>query len=283
MTDLLRIASVSFVNARPLTYGFEAGPFRDGARIRYEAPSAIPELLNEVRADVGLIPSIAWAELHDAVLLPELCIGAQQRARSVLLASRVPIDRVRRIALDSASRTSAALVRILMADRGRHDIVYDEQPAALPAMLRDHEAALIIGDPALTADLAGLDVIDLGVAWFEATGLPFVFAVWAARTGARLPDGVRPFVESRRLGLASLPAIAREFSPRLGIPAGAIESYLRTDLHYSLGSRELEALTLFHRRAHELGLTPRHRPPVFLEAPFLEPAIPAPDPARMQP
>jgi chorismate dehydratase len=279
--DTLRIASVSFVNARPLTYGFETGAVGDAARVRHAPPSAIPDLLRQGAADVGLIPSIAWAGLPDTVLLPHLCIGAQGQARSVLLVARAPFDRVRRVALDSASRTSAALLRILMADRGRHDIVYEEQPAALPAMLRDHDAALIIGDPALAADLAGLEVLDLGAAWRESTGLPFVFAVWAARSGARLPGGARPFLESRRLGIAAIPAIAREAAPQLGTTPADLESYLDTNLCYTLGPRELEAFALFHRRARALGLTPGDRPPIFLDAPRLDAPPPAPDPARV--
>ncbi len=281
----LRIASVSFINARPLTFGFESAPYRDLVEMSYEIPSAIPDLLREGRVDVGLIPSIAWTDLPGAVLLPQICIGARRRARSVLLVSRVPIDRVRRIALDSASRTSAALLRILMADRGRHDIAYDVRPAPLRTMLQDHDAALIIGDPALTADRFGLEVMDLGTAWFEATGLPFVFAVWAARPGVPLPDGARWFLESRRLGLASIPAIAREAAPVLCLPADEIEMYLTGDLHYLLGSAELAALDLFLRRAHELGLASQHRPPVFLDPPPFEavPSAPVPAPAGVQP
>jgi chorismate dehydratase len=140
-------------------------------------------------------------------------------------------------------------------------------------MLRDCEAALIIGDPALTADTKGLRVLDLGEEWSALTGLPFVFALWAARRAAPLPDGVRPFLESRQMGVANIPGIARESAPRLGLPPAEIEAYLRANIHFHLGSDEARGLELFFRRAVELGLAPGGRPIRFREA-ATRPAVP---------
>jgi chorismate dehydratase len=126
-------------------------------------------------------------------------------------------------------------------------------------MLRDCDACLIIGDPALTADTAGLRVLDLGAEWASLTGLPFVFAVWAVRRGAPLPEGAHPFLESRRMGVANIPRIARAAAPRLRLEAAAIESYLKTNLHYHLGAEEARGLDLFFRRAADLGLVPAGR------------------------
>jgi len=263
--DSLRLASVPFVNAEPLVWGFRRGPYREIARIVDVPPSRIPDLLRAGEADLGLIPTIEYQRLQGVEMLPHLCIASKRRARSVYLASRVPFDRVRSVALDENSRTSAALLRILMAHRGARDVAYAEQAPSLKQMLLHHDAALLIGDAALTADTSGLQVTDLAAEWFAITGLPFVFAVWAVRLGVALPDGVRPFLESRQMGLASIPAIAREAASRLRLSAEGIEEYLRVNLHYHMGSEEGRGLDLFFRQAHELGLVPGHRPVLFRE------------------
>ncbi len=268
----MRLATVPFINAEPLLWGFRRGPYRDLASVEEIPPSRIPERLRAGTIDLGLIPTIEiqrWSELE---ILPYLCIAAKRRARSVILASRVPVDRIRSVALDENSRTSAALLRILLEHRGLRGIVYDEAAPSLRAMLRDHDAALLIGDAALRTDTAGLEVLDLGALWHAATGLPFVFAVWAIRPGMTLPEGPRPFLDSRQMGIANIATIARESADRLGLTPAAIEEYLRINLHYHLGSEESRGLDLFFRQAHELGLIPGLRRTLFHEPAEREPA-----------
>ena len=268
----LKLASVQYVNADPLTWGFRRGPFRDTFEVLQVPPSRIPDLLAAGRADAGLIPSIEYQRLDDVALLPYLCIASKRRARSVYLASRVPLDRVRRVALDENSRTSAALLRLVLEHRDLRDVAFVERAPTLREMLRDNDAALLIGDVALTADTTGLHVLDLAAAWHEITGLPFVFALWAVRRGVVLPDGVRPFLESRQIGAANLPLIAREAAARLRLPAASIEEYLRVNIHYHLGSEEARGLDLFYRQASESGLVPGRRAIQFAAPADLEPA-----------
>ena len=111
--------------------------------------------------------------------------------------------------------------------------------------------------------------------WFALTGLPFVFAMWAVRGGVSVPDGVRPFLESRRIGMANVPAIAVQASVGLKLPPESIESYLKTNIHFYLGSEERRGLGLFFRQAQQLGLTPGWRPIRFRE-PFDWERVPAP-------
>ncbi len=267
----LRLASVPFVNAEPLSWGFTHGPFRGLFDVTSVLPSRIPDLLRSGRVDAGLIPSIEYQRLDNVELVPYVGVGAKRRARSVYLASRVPFDRVRRVALDEGSRTSAALLRVLLAHRGIRDIDLGEHAPSLKDMLLDNDAALLIGDSALTSDTHGLHVYDLAAEWFSMTGLPFVFAVWAVRAGVHPPDGARPFMESRRMGIANIPSIARSASARLHLPAGTIEEYLRVNIHYHLATEEMRALDLFFRQARELGLVEHHRPLRFLETTDREP------------
>jgi len=263
----LRVASVHYLNADPLTWGFEHGSVRRFVHLSKHAPSRIPDLLQSGEIDVGLIPSIEYQRIDGLEILPGMGVGSSGRARSVLLVSARPMESIRSVALDGSSRTSAALLRIVLAHRRISGVRFSEHPPALRDMLADHDAALIIGDPALTCDSTGLRVWDLGAEWHDITGLPFVFAVWAKRTGTILPDGAGPFVTSLEEGLAHIDEIAAATAAPLGLPAGSLQEYLRIDLHYDLGERETQAMALFFRQARELGLVPGHRPIRFMAAP----------------
>jgi len=259
--ECVRIATVPYVNAAPLIWGLREA--RDGRfRLVAEPPARIADLLLGDQVDVGLLPVIE-IQRHDGLeILPGPCIASRLRARSVFLASPRPIEEARRIAVDRSSRTSAALLRIVLAHRRLTQVSFSECDPDLPAMLRDHDAALLIGDAALQADTVGLRRYDLAEEWFRMTGLPFVFAAWAVRAGTELPAGARPFAASCRDGLAHVGEIAAREGERLGLPATTIEEYLRVNIHYELGAEELRGLDLFFRRAHDLGLVREPRPVV---------------------
>jgi chorismate dehydratase len=258
----LRIATVPYLNAAPLLRGLSGAVSETGTtvEIRPIVPSLIAGLLRSGEADVGLVPVIEIPGLGEPEIVAGLGIASRRRARSVLLVTRVPLGSIRRVALDSSSRTSAALVRLLLARRGLREVSFVERAPRWPALIEDVDAALVIGDPALTADLSGFQAIDLATEWFAATGLPFVFAVWAVRPGLRLPDGGALFHEALGRGEREMDDIAREASVRLGRPAGDLASYLRDCIHYRLGPEEERALPLFLARAHEIGLVPRPAP-----------------------
>ncbi len=260
----LRVATVPYVNAAPLIWGFRTGAVRDRIDLIGEPPARIPDKLRQGTVDVGLIPVIEYQRLAGVSFLPFLCVAARRRARSVYLACRRPLEEVRHIALDESSRTSAALLRVVLAHRRLTGITFTEQAPDLPAMLQRADAALLIGDPALTSATVGLEVYDLAAEWFAMTGLPFVFAAWAVRPGTALPDGARPFAESLRHGLEHIDDIAREHGRRLGLPESSVADYLRQNIHHQLGPEERRSLELFFRRAHDLALIPPPRPLRFL-------------------
>ncbi len=256
----LRIATVPYLNAAPLVWGFRHGMLRDRVELLAVPPARIADLLRERQADAGLVPVIATQGLDDHAIHPALGIASPERARSVILASRRPLEKVRSIALDAGSRSSAALVKVILAARRLTGIVFTEQAPDLPAMLETSDAALLIGDAALRADTRGLEVLDLAAEWHRLTRLPFLFAVWAVRRDAWPADEGDLFMQSYLEGRERLDAIADDAAPGLGLASASVADYLRVNIRYELGAEEHRAADLFLGRAHEIGLIGPPRP-----------------------
>jgi chorismate dehydratase len=270
---LIRISLVDFLNARPLTWGLLNEP-PSGVSVSRDLPSVCAEKLAAGDADVGLIPSIEYQRIPNLRILPDLGIAAASEVRSVLLVSRVSRQKIGSVALDPASRTSAALVRILLkrmyglqpdyrealgvrreADRGR---------SAAPDALRltpndDADASLIIGDPALKMRLNGHVVLDLAAEWRAFSGHSFVFAFWAVARGVEAPAVARLLRDSYDAGQRNFERLVREESAESGLSEAVVEDYLRHSLHYELDPADLAGLGLFYRLAAEEGLIPPAR------------------------
>ena len=246
----VRLGAVSFLNAAPLVHGLDRDP---AFALTADVPSRVAEQLHAGEIDLGLIPSIEYAR-GDYAIVPGLAIGGRGAVRSVNLYHRRPLAEVRRVALDTASRTSVALARVLLRDRLGRDPEYVDHAPDLEAMLRAADAALVIGDPALYLE-TDAERIDLGEEWTRATGLPFVFAFWAGRPGSIDAAGVARLQRALREGLAAVPAIAAAYDGHAH--AALNESYLRSSIVYTLGPEELAGLAEFYRRAHARGLIPR--------------------------
>lgn len=207
--------------------------------------------------DVGLVPSIELARIAGLTVLPGLAIAATHEVRSVLLVSKVPIGEITAVALDENSRTSAALVRMILRDRYGLAPIFRQARADLDEMLAQADAALIIGDPALTVQRERYVVLDLAGEWLEMTGLPFVFAVWAARDEVATAELVAPFTESFETGLAELDQIVAETATETGLSPAVLRDYFTRNLRYRMGPAERAGLAEFLRRAELHGLTSR--------------------------
>lgn len=248
----LRVGVVSYLNAAPTVYGLERDP---RVVLSRDVPSRVADRLHAGEVDLGLIPSIEYAS-GDYAIVPGVAIGSRGPVRSVNLYHRVPLLRVRRVALDISSRTSVALTRVLLRERLGRDPEYVPSPPSMPAMLADADAALVIGDHALYFD-GPVDRLDLGQEWLARTGLPFVFAFWAGPPGVVTPAGVARLQAALAEGLAALPTIASSYNG-LGAGRAAVnEAYLRSNIVFTLGEAETAGLREFYRRAHALGLIPR--------------------------
>ncbi|MBI3839332.1 MAG: menaquinone biosynthesis protein [Planctomycetia bacterium] len=251
----VRIGAVNYLNTKPLIYGMER--YAPQAEIVLDLPSRLADSLARGRLDVALIPSIEFFRDPSYTIVSNACIACRGPVLSVKLFSRGPIASIRTLALDEGSRTSVALARILLDER--HGL--RPQLLALPVDSSlddaDADAVLLIGDRAMHSPGGRFEIVwDLGDEWCRWAELPFVFAMWVARSGAEL-DGIdAALCAARDAGLAHLNDIAEREAGPLGLTRPQCVSYLRDNLHFYLGPREQRGLELFYKKAAQLGLAP---------------------------
>lgn len=255
---LLRIGAVRYLNSKPLVFRLlELVP---EIELSFDLPSRLADRLARSELDVALIPTIEAMQHGDYEILSDACIACRGPVWSVKLFSRGPLAKIRTLALDEGSRTSAALVQILLAERvGVRPLL---QPLGIGQSTADTtaDAVLLIGDRAIHPPAERFaEVWDLGDEWCRWSELPFVFAMWTARRSfgesARVAEAL---AQARDEGLANLEQIARDEAAAVGLTVRECLHYLRDNLHFTLGPREREGLRLFHQHAARLGLAPPH-------------------------
>ena len=253
MSRVVRLGAVSYLNVRPLVYGLDAQPHLS---LRFDVPSECARLLASGDIDLGMVPSITYVDRPGDRIVPGVCIGSDGPVASVALFTTRPMRDVRSIALDTSSRTSAALVRILCHQRFGIAPTFIQHPPDLASMLAVADAALLIGDAALFIDHAAhrVDKIDLGTLWTEMTGLPFVWAFWSGRPDAVVADTVRVLQQASEDGLSHLDEIAAAYCASDPVWTETAQRYLRENLTYTLSARAIQGLERYYREAAELGL-----------------------------
>ncbi len=261
----LRIGAVNYLNTKPLIYCLEElirGSRIADTRIVVDLPSRLAQGLADKRLDVALIPSIEYVRHGGYSIVSDACVGCNGPVESVKLYGRVPVSQIRTLALDEGSRTSAALTRILLAERfDVHPRISTLDIGSSPSD-SDADAVMLIGDRGMIPIDAAYEFIwDLGQEWCDWTGLPFVFAMWIAR--GDLPVGRGDLNELDRLlslardrGISMLEEIARSEAPSLGLTVQQCHAYLRDNLTYRLGAAEQRGLQRFYQLAARHGLAP---------------------------
>lgn len=273
----LVIAAIDFANPAPLMWDFEHPPLRDTLLARYQIISTTPaecaRRLVVGTADIGLVPVAAYASMPGAVIVPRCAIASLDYVQSILLVVRHgDVRGVKRVALDTASLTSATYTRIFFSKRWKIAPEFVPHAPDLDAMLRVADAALLIGDPALMAleDREAreartgerLEYMDLAHEWRAWTDTPWVSAFWAVREQAFGPETVtraelvEDFEMSRDHGLAHIGDLAVEWSARMPLSATALRKYFSENIHYFLDDECLAGLDLFYRYAVECGALP---------------------------
>ena len=251
----LRIGAVSYLNSKPLIEDL-ADLARD-ADLILDVPSRLADDLSANELDVALIPSIEVLRDADYEIVSDACVATRGPVLSVKLFSRVPVEQIRTLALDAGSRTSATLARILLAERFGVRPTTELLPLGFATEDTSADAVLLIGDRAMKPPRERFSATwDLGEEWSLWTGLPFVFAMWAARRDCELGDVEEALCLARDRGVERLAEIADREAPKLGITAELAHDYLAHNLHFTLGSAEREGLRLFHELAVKLGLAP---------------------------
>jgi chorismate dehydratase len=264
----LRISIVQYLNTAPLVRGFTHGPLRGKYQLSFTVPSQCAEALRAGEVDIAILPVIEYQRIPDLVVLPNLSISSKKSVRSLLLVSQTPIREARRIALDRSSRSTQALVRILCQKHWRISPEFFDAEPDLPAMLKQADAALLIGDPALRLALEGersagpaaserLHIYDVVEQWRELTSLPAVLAVWAARREVITQQVISDFQQSLAFGMEQLDPISSEASRELHLPAEKLHRYLRENIDYTLDTENLRGLERYFDLARETGLIER--------------------------
>lgn len=249
-----KVCAVSFLNTVPLAHGMVQGPQRDLVELTFAVPSVCAERVASGIADVGLVPVIEM-DSQGLAAVPGIGIASRGAVRSILLVSRVPFRRVRTLATDMNSRTSVMLARIILSRCFGTEPEVASMPADLDAMLERADAALVIGDAALAVDpeQVGLPCLDLGEAWFDLTGLPFVFAMWAGHQPNITPELAQILEDSCLCGLGALDRIIEEEAAKRMMPRAMVEHYLRSNIVFRHGAAERAGLELYLRYAREMN------------------------------
>ena len=267
-------------------WSFEHEPDRTRLSERYsiqqDTPAECAAKLAAGSADIGLIPVAAYASTPSLAVIPGCTIASQDQVRSILLVVRHPdgLDGVRKVALDTASRTSATYTKILFSRLWKGDPEFVPHAPDLEPMLRAADAALLIGDPALIAleeraererrTGERLLYLDLAEEWHRWTGTVWVSAFWGVRPEAVKQSGiaagqvVEDFLHSRDAGMAHIEDIAVEWSSRIAVPRETIQTYLTENIWYVLDQPCLDGLELFYRYGVECGALPTIPPLRFL-------------------
>lgn len=264
--SIVRLGAVGYLNARPLVYGLDREP---RFRVRYDVPSECARLLHVGEIDLGLIPSIEYLRGGPYRIVPDLAIASRGPVASVAIYTTRPMPEVQSIAMDTSSRTSVALVRVLCARQFKIAPRIESRGPDLVDMLTRCDAALLIGDNALflTPDADGrmpgisacVEKIDLGEAWLTLTGLPFVYAFWAGRPDAVTPADVRVLQRARDAGVARPDELAREYLAGRPDRQQFGAEYLRDNIKYHLGPDERAGLETFYRYAADAGVVDKSR------------------------
>lgn len=250
----LRIGSVPYLNAKPLVDWFHTAECDADVEIVYAPPSQLATMLRENALDVANCSIFEALRNPGLVLIPNISISAYGAVKSVRLFSKVPLERLDSVALDTSSLTSVALAKILLAEVFHASPRYVDHPPDLDSMLSACDAGLIIGDLKLFDLLPGTTVYDLGQGWRDLTGLPFVYAGWLAREETASPEMTAILTQAKTWGLARLEALAETWAARMNLPLERCRDYLIHVMNYDLTPEQMEGLTAYQRKCYEHGL-----------------------------
>jgi len=276
--DVPRISASSYSNTAPLIWSFLYGQNHGKVEIILDtAPARSAELLTQDRVDAALVPVIAYHFIDGARLIPDVCVGAKERVRSVCLVTKgEDLADVRTVSLDVSSRTSVVLTKIIFREFLGFEPEWRDAEPDVDVMLARSDCALIIGDPALSiaedwsepeavvtwsnAERVRFRKFDLANLWRQYTGFGFVFAMWMTRRDRVLID----FAAARYEGLAHIDEIVWNYGSEIPLSRQELKEYLSENISYSVDDSMRQGMKLYFSLAKKNGLLTENKPLVFI-------------------
>ncbi len=243
----IRVGAVSYLNTKPLIYGFELGMMKDEIELTIDYPSKVARSLLDGSIDIGLVPVAILPQMKNYQIVSDFGIACDGAVTSVCLYSKVPVDQIKAVILDYQSRTSVALAQILFKELWKVNPVFLPAPENFINQINGETAAVVIGDRALELNNLGYQVYDLGEAWKELTGLPFVFAAWISNREVS-PAFIQQFNLANLYGLNNLAEVVKSL-PDNNI--NMLEYYTRY-INYNLDMSKKEGMAVFLKKLAEL-------------------------------
>ena len=256
-----RISASSYSNTAPLIWSFLYGSERGKYELILDnAPARSAELLAQKRVDAALVPVIEYQRIEDVLLVPNVCVGAREKVRSVCLVTEGnDLKNVKTISLDVSSRTSVALTKIIFQEFFGYEPDYKISKPDLPEMLMHSDCALLIGDPALTIDENKYRKFDLAEVWKSFTGCGFVFAMWMTQVSKSEIARKIDFAAARDEGLRHLEEIIANYEQEISLERKDFKKYLTENISFSIDENMQKGLELFFKLAHENNLTENNK------------------------
>lgn len=237
---MIQVGAVSYLNTKPLIYGFEQGKMKNEVELVIDYPANVAAMLKKGEIDIGLIPVAAIPDLKNAEIISDFCIGSDGEVASVCLFSDVPLAEIETVLLDYQSKTSVELLKILLKEHWRITPQLKHATANYEELITGTTAGLVIGDRALEQRSKSKYIYDLGLAWKAMTGLPFVFAAWVSNK--KMPETfVDAFNKANALGLNSLDVIVGQQQYKLY----DLYQYYTENISYRLDDHKKEGMQLF--------------------------------------
>ncbi|HYX29441.1 MAG TPA: menaquinone biosynthesis protein, partial [Pyrinomonadaceae bacterium] len=250
----------------PLIWSFTHGAQRDAVELfTNTAPARCAETLARAEVDAALVPVIEYQRMNNVSIVPNVCVGSKTAVRSVVLATRKNnLKKVAHVALDESSRTSAALVKIIFREFLGFEPEWTTAAPDLRAMMQQADAALIIGDPAMTISRDQFRVFDLVTLWHEFTGFGFVFAMWMVRNDSRENIRSIDFAAARDEGLANVDRVIADYPNQIDLSRDEVRQYLTENIVFDVDEEMRKGLAQFFELAHKVGLIDSAKPIQFI-------------------
>ncbi|HYJ85225.1 MAG TPA: menaquinone biosynthesis protein [Pyrinomonadaceae bacterium] len=259
------MAASSYLNSAPLIWSFNHGWRRNEVELFDAVPARCADLLAAESVDFALVPVVEYQRIAKARLVPDVCVASREQVRSVVLTSRLSnLKKIKTVALDESSRTSATLVKIIFKEFLGFEPRWTTTSPDIKQMLRENDAALIIGDPGMLFARDHLHLWDMGGLWKENTGLGFVFAMWMSRE--KIETQIPDFAAAREEGLAKIEEIVSEYASQTQLAPEEIRDYLKKNIVFQIDENLSLGMQLYFKLAHKHGLIPEMKPLQFLES-----------------